>query len=91
MSVFAGPQHGLVLLFLLSAGFPQAQQHTPHEVSWSRRDEAVDGSLCQAEKLLPVGFGQAMLRRALYSPAKPIMGLAASTGASSAWASTGLS
>lgn len=36
VSLFAGPFRVLVLLFLLSAGFPQAQQQdTPCEVSWS--------------------------------------------------------
>lgn len=54
MSVFAGLQCVLVLLFLLSPGFPQDQQDALCEVSWSCRSW---GSLWQAESLLPVGFG----------------------------------
>lgn len=85
VSLFAGPLHVFVLLFLLSAGFPQAQQQdTPCEVSWSRRVWGIDGSLCQAENLQPMGFGWAMPRGLLYSSAKAIAGFDASAGTSSA-------
>lgn len=71
MSVFAGLQRVLVLLFLLSAGFPQAY-FTPCEVSQSHRGQGIDGSLCQAENLLSVGFAWAMPRGLLYSSAKAV-------------------
>lgn len=86
MSVFTGLQCVLVLLFLLSPGFPQAQQDALCEVSWSCRAWGIDGSFCQAENLLPMGFVCAMPRGLLYSSAKAIAGLDASAGTSSACA-----